>query len=148
MEDLRTSMDRELKSSVVPRLREAGFSGSFPHFRRSRAEVIDLLTFQFDRNGGGFVVELARSSKDGLTTHWGKHIPGNKVSAWDFHPSARHRIQPRMGSGTDCWFRFDHGQVAAAAEEFLKNLPFAEQWLREAQPYAAADGFAAPELQR
>jgi hypothetical protein len=139
MDELRTSMDRELKGAAVPLLREAGFTGSFPHFRRRRAEALDLLTFQFDRNGGGFVVELARCSADGCTTHWGKRIPATKVTAWDLHPSARHRIQPRSGSGTDSWFRFDHGQVAATCEELLANLSRVEQWLREAQPFAQAD---------
>lgn len=143
MSDLRESMDRVLKGTVVPQLREAGFSGSLPHFRRRCVGAIDLLTFQFDRNGGGFVVELARCATDGFTTHWGKHIPASKVTAWDLNPTARHRIKPVAGSGTDSWFRFDHGQVESAAQEFLDHLPRAEAWLRDAQLVVAADGFAA-----
>ena len=143
MTDLRESMDQALKGMVVPRLREAGFTGSLPHFRRRSGEAIDLLTFQFDRNGGGFVVELARCAKDGFTTPWGKHIPATKVTAWDLNPAYRHRIQPLSGAGTDSWFRFDGGQVESVTKELLQSRPRVESWLREAQPVAAADGYAA-----
>ena len=53
-------MDRVLKATVIPELRARGFQGSLPHFRRRRPDRIDLLTFQFDRSGGRFVVELAQ----------------------------------------------------------------------------------------
>jgi hypothetical protein len=143
MANVRDSMDRALKGTVVPQLRKAGFSGSFPHFRRRGGGAIDLLTFQFDRNGGGFVVELARCAENGFTTHWGKYISASKVTAWDLNPADRHRLQPVAGSGTDSWFRFDQGQVEFATQELLESLPRAEAWLRDAQPVVAADGFAA-----
>nr|WP_268888411.1 DUF4304 domain-containing protein [Heyndrickxia shackletonii] len=38
-----------LKKIVVPELRERGFKGSFPHFRRIFENKIDLITFQFDK---------------------------------------------------------------------------------------------------
>lgn len=89
---------------------------------------MDLLTFQFDKHGGGFVVEIARCGDDGFTTHWGQHIPASKMKAWDLHPNDRHRIKPREGSGTDAWFRYDQGGYIAAATDFLKQLPRAEEW--------------------
>jgi hypothetical protein len=134
MDSLRTSMDKVLTENVIPQLRSAGFRGSFPHFRRSAESGIDLLTFQFDRNGGGFVIEIARAPRDGVTTHWGKHIPGNKVSAWDVHPEQRHRIQPMNGGGTDSWFRFDGGNFEFCAEQALNKLPEAETWWASNEP--------------
>jgi hypothetical protein len=100
-------MKSALKRIVMPELRRQGFKGSFPHFRRISTRV-DLLTIQFDRNGGGFVLEVAESREiTGFTTHWGKHIPAEKLTAWDLHPDHRKRLQPKQGSGTDCWFRYD-----------------------------------------
>lgn len=135
MKDLREEMDAELKNTVVPVLRQLGFKGSFPHFRRPSPAAIDLLTFQFDRNGGGFVIEIAQCSSDGITTPWGQHIPATKVRAWDLHPDRRHRIQPHAGagSGVDAWFRFDMDQVTHVAQQVLKALPRAESWWSEAQ---------------
>ena len=48
----RQAMIAALKSTVVPYLRERGYRGSFPHLRRTSASGVDLITFQFDRNGG------------------------------------------------------------------------------------------------
>jgi hypothetical protein len=79
--ELRAGMDSELKNSVLPVLRKLGFKGSMPHLRRERNNGMDLLTFQFDKWGGGFVVEIARCGNGGFTTYWGKHIPASKMTA-------------------------------------------------------------------
>lgn len=47
------SMCLELKKSVVPDLRKIGFAGSFPHFRRTRAGKIELISFLSHSNEGG-----------------------------------------------------------------------------------------------
>lgn len=130
----RDAMNAALSEVVVPVLRSKGFKGSMPHFRRIADGTAELLTFQFDRWGGGFVIEIARCSDQGFTTHWGKHIPASKVTAWDLAPNNK-RIQPREGSGTDAWFRYDDAlfpfltsRATKAAEEVLKCLPQAELW--------------------
>jgi hypothetical protein len=126
MSDIRERMDAELKTSVVPLLRSIGFKGSYPHFRRASERGLDLLTFQFDRNGGGFVVELARAPVNGVTTHWGKVIAPSKVTAWDLHPDKRHRLGAVPGQ--DFWFRFDGGNAKVCASELIALLPSAEKW--------------------
>jgi hypothetical protein len=128
MSSLRTAMDQELKASVVPRLRATGFAGSLPHFRRAHQSGIDLLTFQFDRNGGGFVIEISRGPVEGITTHWGKVIGPKQLTAWDMHPEERLRLQPQEGSGVEDWFRFDDGQTDACSRQVLKALHRAEEW--------------------
>lgn len=105
----REAMQAALKSIVVPRLRTIAFKGSFPHFRRVVGDHIDLLTFQFDRNGGGFVIEISFCPTDGIATPWGEAIAPQRVTAWDVHPDKRYRIQPSKGAGTDSWFRFEDG---------------------------------------
>lgn len=55
----RNEMLAALKAHLLPVLRERGFKGSLPHLRRLRKERIDLMTIQFDKYGGGFVVEIA-----------------------------------------------------------------------------------------
>jgi hypothetical protein len=143
--NLRDAMDATLKALVFPALRGIGFNGSFPHFRRATNDVVELLTFQFDRSGGGFVIEIARCATSGYTTTWGKHIPPSKVRAWDLHPDQRHRIQPRIGGGTDAWFRFDNGNVKHAANEVIDAMPKAEAWWQSlAQQCAPAAGLRPP----
>jgi hypothetical protein len=126
-------MVKALKEIVVTRLRQQGFQGSFPHFRRFGDEKIDLLTFQFDPWGGGFVIEISKCPADGIMTSWGEHIPANKVKAWNMHPSERLRLQPRVSSSLADWFRYDkaasHEDIFdETAREVLPFLEKAEQW--------------------
>jgi hypothetical protein len=107
MSEAQDQMKKALKDVVVPRLRDHDFTGAFPHFRRRRSDRIDLLTFQFDRHGGGFIIEIGQCPAEGFTNHWGKLIGPEKVKAWDLSSQQRARIQPRIGSGTDSWFRYD-----------------------------------------
>ncbi|MED3735208.1 DUF4304 domain-containing protein [Geobacillus stearothermophilus] len=44
-----------LKKIVVPELRNRGFKGAFPHFRKQEGQLGYLLSFQFDKWGGGFI---------------------------------------------------------------------------------------------
>ena len=122
-------MDAALKERVVPVLRARGFKGSLPHFRRILSDRVDLLTVQFDRHGGGFVVEISRCDPSGVTTAWGEHIPAAKATAHDLHPDKRQRLGSRR-SGTDGrWFRFDRAMSAAtAAKAVLSHIEEAETW--------------------
>jgi uncharacterized protein DUF4304 len=124
----RQAMISELKRVVQPHLRSIGFSGSFPHFRKIGQATIELVTFQFDRNGGGFVIEIARGPADGITTARGTHIPPGRTKAWDVHPNFRKRIQPKTGGGTDSWFRFDTAAPGKVAVEALAQMSKADLW--------------------
>ena len=135
--DARSEMEAALKRIIVPELRRAGFSGSFPHFRRLH-QAVDLITFQFDRHGGGFVIEVATGDPSGFTTHWGKHIPANKLTAWDLNPGRRKRLKPVSGTGTDSWFRYNACQALDdVAAEALHHLSREYQL---AEPGASPNG--------
>ncbi|MFF2755883.1 DUF4304 domain-containing protein [Psychrobacillus sp. NPDC058041] len=124
----RDCMISSLKKIVIPTLREKGFKGSFPHFRRIKENKIDLLTFQFDRYGGGFVIEVAVCRPNGVTHHWGEKVPLNKVTAHDLNN------RPRLNCGE--WFRYD----ASSSDEdifdviaygVLNCIPEAENYWNE-----------------
>ena len=100
MVDLRREMGAALASTVVPALRATGFKGALRHFgRRREGTPIDLLTFQFDKRGGRFVIELARCAPNGVTTPWGQHIGASKVTVHDLHPTKRHRLSTARRTG-------------------------------------------------
>ena len=123
------AMIASLKRLFVPALRERGFKGSLPHFRRLRNDQIDLLTVQFDRYGGGFVIEISRCAPEGMTTSWGKKIPPNKVTAWDMHPKERPRLGAPSPQEDGHWFRFDDGTPTdAVAESATLLLAEADRW--------------------
>lgn len=103
----RLCMNSAIKKIVVPYLREHGFKGSFPHFRRKNDDNIDLITFQFNRYGGSFVVELAVCGIDGVTMSWGEEIPPNKVTAHDVNK--RYRLGGEKSD--DHWFDYENAKV-------------------------------------
>ena len=145
-------MIRVLKDTVVPALTARGFQGAFPHFRRLRPDRIDLLTFQFYRSGGKFVVELSQCGPDGYTPPWGEKIPPGKVTA--HHLYRRQRLGGGIGfRRADHWFVFDfqhydppmasseaqlEEDCRAAAAEVVKDYERqAEAWWDRAQQEVA-----------
>lgn len=129
---LREEIEVILKRDIVPALRSRGFKGSMPHFRRMGPMQIDLLTFQFDRYGGGFVIEISKCAPTGVITPWGQPIAPSKVTAYDLHPAERLRLKPKEGSGTDAWFRYDDGKFDACVAQVIKVFPQADEyWFRK-----------------
>ena len=117
----RNQMIKNLNEIVVPTLRQLNFNGSFPHFRRITPDRINLLTFQFDSYGGGFVIELANCNSKGYETALGSQTSPNKLTAQDFNK--RKRIQSNMktpNSSTDDWFRYDKKYLFGFGDIFKK----------------------------
>ncbi|NLT50592.1 MAG: DUF4304 domain-containing protein [Ignavibacteria bacterium] len=86
MSDDRRLMTDELKKTTLPVLKQKGFKGSFPHFRRISDDKIDLLMFQFDKYGGGFIVEISfviTSETDKYVFHWRKGVAPEKLTVAD-----------------------------------------------------------------
>ncbi len=125
------AMKDALREHFVPQLRARGFKGSLPHFRRAASTGIDLLTIQFDRWGGGFVIEIGRCGPTGVILGWGKAVPPNKVTTHDLHPNLSHRLgAPTMGEDGK-WLRYDNGTPPAiVAQEAAAMLFEADGWWR------------------
>ena len=118
----RVEMIKSLNVIVVPVLRQLNFKGSFPHFRRLMIDRVNLLTFQFDRHGGGFVIEIA-NAKNAPFEMLGQVIEQNKLTAHMLNK--RMRIQPIFhengDSSTDDWFRYDKKYLFGLGEIYKKN---------------------------
>jgi hypothetical protein len=124
----RGEMVQVLKELVVPKLRMQGFKGSFPHFRKNKIDNIHLLTFQFDKWGGGFAVELACCPAEGVTMYWGEKVSANKVTT--HHINTRYRLGAK-DTNSDHWFRYDgliKNQFKSTADELLKELSTIDDW--------------------
>lgn len=125
MSQSRDEMIAELKLVAVPVLRELGFKGSFPNFRRNCANQVDLLTFQFSMAGGQFVIEIGKFPSAGYELY-GKLIPPADVKM-------RHLLRRlRLGAkdeSSDHWFNYDAGKYADVANAVVPLIRGqAEQW--------------------
>jgi Domain of unknown function (DUF4304) len=123
MSKSRDQMIAALRDVVVPVLRDMGFSGSFHHFRLIRGSQIDLLTFQFNRHGGSFVVEAAFCAPEGVTTHWGEHIPPQKAQTHDIHPQQRLRLGSHPPTHSDHWFYYEPEKPDVYTNTAMQVLP-------------------------
>lgn len=122
----RADMDAALKAIVVPHLRLLGFQGSLPHFYRRRGNAADLLTVQFNRYGGKFVVELGRCTPDGFDFH-GRHVPLNKANT--SYLRDRHRLGSELKANYgDHWFDFNYRAPEQIAREVCAELDREELW--------------------
>jgi hypothetical protein len=111
----RAAMTAELKRVVVPVLRELGYAGTFPHFRRAGGKRVSLLSIQFSSWGGKFCVEVGTFPADGYERD-GEVIPADRVRIRDL--GRRTRVGPEDGDG-DRWFDFDGGDYPAVAEAVI-----------------------------
>lgn len=114
-------MNESLKMQVVPILRNEGFKGSFPHFRRSRAEFIDIIGFQFSSWSPQFYVEIALAPIEGITLLDGQFFPPEKVK--HYHTGLRRRIGP-PGFGFD----YSNENYSAVSETVIASLDQAKIW--------------------
>jgi hypothetical protein len=100
----RDDMMAEVKSRIVPELRELGFKGSVPHLYRERAKHVDLLCLQFSSAGGSFVLELSYADPNRENIYIDKELPPNKLRV----SQATRRL--RLGAETeshDFWFAYE-----------------------------------------
>src|SRR3954466_3860924 len=109
----RKLMSDALRATVIPHLRQLGFAGTLPHFRRKRNGRHELLSIMFNKYGGSFYVEAGAMSWQRyieLQRHCaeaGKELPESKLDighcAWD----QRVRLGPStLHPDSDHWFVF------------------------------------------
>ena len=117
----RKMMNLYLKENVEPHFRLLNFKGSFPHYRRIINNKVNLLTFQFDLCGGGFVIEIANCYVSEETLLWEERVSANKLTAHDLF--IRKRIQSNMATDSSLkedWFRYDRKYLWGFGNIYLK----------------------------
>jgi len=86
------------------------------------------MSFQFDKWGGGFVVEISKCSSEGVTMTWGEKISPKKVTVQHLNPNDRLRLGCETPN-TDHWYRYDRGKSPnIVACEVVQQLDNAEKW--------------------
>jgi 3-methyladenine DNA glycosylase AlkD len=117
--------------------------------RRIADDTICFVTLQFDRCGGGFVIETAQTKNESFIAYWGKSISPDKLTAHDLNERIRiHQKGLRGGSSTDDWFRYDikgifvHNVYDSVAKQVMKNMKLIEKvfddWTRHATRFLIA----------
>lgn len=112
-------MDKDIKSNIVPLLRDNGFKGSYPHFKRIHEKAIDVLGFQFSQWGPQFYINIASAPPTGVTLLNGTHFPPEVVKHYHC------RNQTRIG---DSPFDMERDDNQTIMEKIIGAFPEAEAW--------------------
>ena len=121
MSSARAAMTAALKRTVVPALRELGFAGAFPHFRREAGGRVELLSVQFSQWGDKFAVEVGSFPAAGYASG-DATVPAADVRMRHLlFGTDRTRVGPADADG-DRWFAFDPADPDAAAAAVLPYL--------------------------
>jgi hypothetical protein len=98
----KAAMVKALKELCLPRLREQGFKGSFPHMFRDVGDFVELITFQFFSSGGSLCVEIGFADPCRENVHIKKDSPPSKLRV----SVTRERCRLGAPTGGDRWFSF------------------------------------------
>jgi len=115
----RKLMDNALKEQFVPKLKQVGFKGSYPQFRRFNNKSIDIIGIQFSQWGAQFYLEIAKAPSDGITLLDGKHFAPKTVK--HYHTGNRFRIG-------DLPFDYDNEDINKIAQKAIDSLVEGENW--------------------
>ena len=117
-------MREELNRVAVPRLRDLGFVGKLPRFRRISGVHCEVLEVQLNKHGGRFAIdlEIIEPSEDFIT----RRFDDLNVLRSQRLGSRKKRIERKLDM--DHWFSFLRGIIfyrqayAHAAQPFLSML--------------------------
>jgi hypothetical protein len=142
-------MRKALRKHLIPALAAAGFDGRSTRFTRLRDDAQDLLSIQYWKYGGSFILEFGRRPRGPLQTAWGPVIPEEKLEIAYLPVCDRARLQARDAAPEDIFagFRFadfgdDQDRYEGLALRVANCLPQIEAWLsrREIGPDVVAFG--------
>jgi hypothetical protein len=133
-------MRKALQRLLVPELRRLGFRGTNPKFQRKSPEWLDLLSIQYSKYGGEFVLEFTRRERGPLHTSWGETVPEERLNVGYVHPTQRARLEqrgPTSGEGLRGFKFSGFGEHPVKYDELAAQvaalLPQVEEWLRSAK---------------
>ncbi|MEN9868171.1 MAG: hypothetical protein RL748_3761, partial [Pseudomonadota bacterium] len=95
-------MRNALKRFLLPEIADFGFVGKPVAFHRVRDNYHDLLSIQYWKYGGKFILEFARRERGPFVTSWGPVIPEEKLEIGYIDVLQRARLEqcgPRAGKG-------------------------------------------------
>lgn len=125
-------MKTKLHENVIAGLLEQGFVGKWPHFKRVQQRHTELITFQTNKYGGSFKVEMSVVFQDAKDKNYckidGKPFSLDTVNVWD--TKQRYRLKGVNGG----WFYY--------SDLYRRRVLFRSSYVDVSEK--EADGFLPP----
>lgn len=130
-------MRKALRAHLIPTLSKCGFAGGASHCMRFRDGTQDLLSLQYWKYGGSFILEFGGRSRGPLRTSWGEVIAEDKLDVAYLAVTDRARLQDRLAPEEDTFAGFafagfgdDMNKYHALARRVAGLIPQVDAWLR------------------
>ena len=128
---------RRIRKVLVPHIENRGFVGKHPNFQRVEGDRLHLLAIVYDKHGGGFALEFARTTPGPFDAPWGETVPQCELEIGHTPPETRARlVRTTGGSGVyEDFFRFDRRGMDETAcglliEDAVGKFEQVDEWLR------------------
>ena len=129
-------MRKALKRHWLPELARLGFAGNTSTFQRLEPDAQDLLSLQYWKYGGEFILEFARRTRGPFATSWGTVVLEEKMEVAYLNPLDRARLQqiePLAGEHlrgfTFSAFGDDYSKYEELAVQVAALMPAVDAWL-------------------
>lgn len=123
-------MNKALKEFVVPAIKQLGFTGSFPHFRKKEGNNFQFLSFQFRSTGGSYVVEVAKIREEDISPF----LEHQKFEKLNYIISNERFRLGAISKEEDHWFSFEdfnnQSQFNQLAKKTVSYLPQGIEFLK------------------
>jgi hypothetical protein len=130
-------MRRALRRFWLPEMVRLGFVGKTSTFQRLGVDFQDLLSLQYWKYGGEFVLEFARRERGPFVTSWGPVIPEEKLDVAYISPLLRARLEQRGPASGEYLRGFDFSSFGedtlkyeVLAKQVASLLPEVDEWLK------------------
>lgn len=108
----RQIMLKALNKKVIPSLFEQGFTGKHPHYKREKDDCIEFISFDTNKWGGSFKVEVSAIFPNSKFTNY----LGNTIAENVWGTSKRYRLNGMF----DGWFYYS--DVYLVDKNFYTNI--------------------------
>ncbi len=128
-----------LIENVIKSLKDQGFAGKYPHYKREKSNCIELITFQTNKYGGSFTVEVSavfpnETDKKKSNIYFGNN--DDEINVWS--TKDRYRL-PGMFDG---WFYYNDVYSYSYKALFSKRITvYRDVSEKEAESFIPPDGF-------
>ena len=118
----------------MPALTTMGFSGKTSSFQRFDNQWLDLISIQYWKYGGEFLLEFGRIERKPLQKSWGV-VPEHEIEIGHLDPMMRARLETKDAKTMFRGFVFsgfgeDVAKYEAVAKQVAEFLPQVDEWLR------------------
>ena len=131
----REIMLNALKKTVIKELKDRGFTGTYPHFKKIVSDCIELIDFQTNKYGGSFTIEVSAVFPNNKVTNLSDltaTVDANKVDV--AYTNQRYRLDGMY----DGWFYYR--DIYRKRTLFFGNI-YRDVSEKEAADFAPSNGF-------